>query len=186
MSPQRSIIFLARTALVPLAALAVVGVGGGVGQASASTVPQAATSKSQAVKVSKTKLGNILVDSTGRTVYLFKKDSGTTSACTGACAAAWPPLMATGKPSVGHGAKASLIGTTKRSDGSQQVTYKGHPVYLFQGDKKAGDTNGEGLTAFGGGWFALSAAGKQVSPPAASSSGSSNSGGSSGSGGLGY
>ncbi|MCU1457530.1 MAG: hypothetical protein JWL73_1622 [Actinomycetia bacterium] len=121
------------------------------------------------VKVSKTKLGNTLVNSKGRTLYLFKKDSGTTSACTGACATAWPPLTVTGKPSVGHGAKASLIGTVARSDGTRQVTYNGHPLYLFQGDQKAGATNGEGVTAFGASWFALSPAGKQLAPRASGS-----------------
>jgi predicted lipoprotein with Yx(FWY)xxD motif len=187
MIPQRSIIFLARTALVPLAALAVVGVGGGVGQAGASTVSHAAATKPKAaVRVTKTSLGKTLVDSQGRTVYLFTADSGTTSACTGACATAWPPLMATGTPTVGSGAKAKLIGTTTRADGSRQVTYKGHPLYLFSKDQKAGDTNGEGLTAFGGSWFGLSPAGTRISPSASTSSSTSNSGGSSSSGGLGY
>jgi predicted lipoprotein with Yx(FWY)xxD motif len=178
MIPQRSIILLARTALVPLAALAVVGVGGGVGQASASTVSQAAQPKA-AVRVTKTDLGKTLVDSQGRTVYLFTADSGNMSACSGACATAWPPLMATGTPTVGHGAKAKLIGTTARADGSQQVTYKGHPLYLFSKDQKAGDTNGEGITAFGGSWFGVSPAGARISPSAPSSSGTSSSSGSS-------
>jgi predicted lipoprotein with Yx(FWY)xxD motif len=177
MIPQRSIILLARTALVPLAALAVVGVGGGVGQASAST-SQAAQPKA-AVRVAKTDLGKTLVDSQGRTVYMFTADSGTTSACSGACATAWPPLMATGTPTVGHGAKAKLIGTSARADGSQQVTYKGHPLYLFSKDQKAGDTNGEGITAFGGSWFGVSPAGARISPSVSSSSGTSNSGASS-------
>jgi predicted lipoprotein with Yx(FWY)xxD motif len=177
MTPYRSITFLARTTLVPLTVLAVLGVGGGVSHASESTASPAASKPQAAVHVAKTNLGKTLVDSGGRTLYLFQKDSGTTSTCTGACATAWPPLTTMGKPAVGHGAKASLIGTTTRSDGQQQVTYKGHPVYLFQGDHKGGATNGEGLTAFGGSWFALSPAGKQLSAHASSSSSSSNSGG---------
>jgi predicted lipoprotein with Yx(FWY)xxD motif len=180
MIPQRSIILLARTALVPLTALAVVGVGGGVGQASASSVSHAAATKPKAaVRVTTTDLGKTLVDSQGRTVYLFTADSGTMSACSGACATAWPPLMATGTPTVGHGAKAKLIGTTARADGGQQVTYKGHPLYIFSKDQKAGDTNGEGITAFGGSWFGVSPAGARISPSAPSSSGTSNSSGSS-------
>ena len=95
----------------------------------------------------------------GRTLYLFTKDSGTKSACSGACAAAWPPLRANGKPAAGSGASAALVGTT----GGAQVTYNGHPLYYFVKDKKARDTNGEGLTAFGGTWFAVSAAGNRVS-----------------------
>ena len=128
------------------------------------------------VGVANTGLGNILVNSAGRTLYMFGKDTGTQSTCTGACAQNWPPLLATGTPTVGSGATASMLGTTTRSDGGRQVTYNGHPLYLFVGDKKPGDTNGQGLTAFGGSWFALSAAGNQVSGQA------SNSGG----GGLGY
>jgi predicted lipoprotein with Yx(FWY)xxD motif len=130
--------------------------------------------------------GAPLVDSQGRTVYMFTADSGTISACSGACATAWPPVMATGTPTVGKGAKAKLIGTTTRADGSEQVTYKGHPLYTFVKDTKAGQTNGEGVNAFGGNWFGVSPAGKQLSASAPSSSGTSNSGGSSSSGGLGY
>ena len=100
---------------------------------------------------------------TGRTIYLFKKDAGTKSACFGACASAWPPVRANGKPTVGPGANASLVGTTARSDGTPQVTYNGHPLYLYSADQKPGDTNGQGLNAFGGGWFALSAGGNMVS-----------------------
>jgi predicted lipoprotein with Yx(FWY)xxD motif len=123
------------------------------------------------------KLGKILVDSRGRTLYLFKKDSRTKSACSGACASAWPPLRTSGKPTAGSGAKASLLGTIKRSDGKPQVTYHGHPLYTFVMDKKSGETNGEGLNAFGALWFVVSPAGKQVSgKPSSSGSGSSSSG----------
>ena len=108
-------------------------------------------------------LGKILVDSQGRSLYLFQKDAGTKSACTGACAAAWPPLRATGKPMVGTALSASKVGTTARSDGKPQITYNGHPLYLYSADQKPGDTNGQGLNLYGGGWFALSAAGNMVS-----------------------
>jgi len=108
-------------------------------------------------------LGRILVDSTGRTLYLFKADSGAKSACFGACAVAWPPLRTGGKPVSGNGASAALLGSIPRSDGARQVTYDGHPLYLFVKDQKAGEVNGQGLTAFGAAWFAVSAAGNQVS-----------------------
>jgi predicted lipoprotein with Yx(FWY)xxD motif len=121
--------------------------------------------------VSNAGLGNILVDSQGRTLYLFSRDSGTKSQCSGACAVNWPPLQASGKPTVGNGATASMISTTTRSDGTKQVTYNGHPLYRFAGDKQAGDTNGEGVNAFGGNWYAISPAGDQISPPAGSSGG---------------
>jgi predicted lipoprotein with Yx(FWY)xxD motif len=121
-----------------------------------------------------------LVDSQGRTLYLFKADRGTNSACTGACATAWPPLIAHGNPTVGGGASASLLGTAKRTDGTQQVTYNGHPLYLFVSDQSPGDVSGQGVTAFGASWFVLSTVGKQVSAKPASTGGGGNSGGSSG------
>lgn len=176
MTRSRSITFLASVAALPLVALAVAGCGGG-SEASASPAPATTMNGQPAtVGVATTGLGTILVNSQGRTLYLFQKDSGTKSACTGACAAAWPPLRANGKPTIGSGTNASLVGTTARSDGARQVTYNGHPLYLYVGDQKPGDTNGQGVTAFGGGWFAVSPAGTQVSGQG-SSSGGANSGG---------
>ena len=115
-------------------------------------------------------LGTILVDSKGRTL---RRDPGPESTCLGACASAWPPLRATGKPTVSGGADGSLVGTSPRSDGRQQVTYNGHPLYLYAGDEKAGDTRGEGLTALGASWYALTPSGQQVSGQASRSYGSS-------------
>jgi predicted lipoprotein with Yx(FWY)xxD motif len=166
MTRRSPINFLAGAAAVPIVALAVAGCGGGSSGATASAPPapaKTASGSSATIGVANTGLGSILVDSQGRTVYLFQKDTGTKSACSGACAAAWPPVLATGKPTVGSGLKASLVGTSRRSDGASQVTYNGHPVYRFVKDQKPGDTTGQGVNAFGGGWFALSAAGTQVS-----------------------
>jgi predicted lipoprotein with Yx(FWY)xxD motif len=172
MTLKRPISFLAGGAVLLLAALAVAGCGGSGNNASApSTPPKTASGVAATVSVENGGLGNILVSSQGRTLYMFTKDSGTTSACTGACAVNWPPLRASGKPTVSNGATAAMISTTARSDGKPQVTYNGHPLYLFKNDSKPGDTNGEGLTAFGGSWFAVSPAGDQVSPPASSSGG---------------
>jgi predicted lipoprotein with Yx(FWY)xxD motif len=176
MTRTRSISFLAGAAAVPLAALAVAGCGGsgggGNGAATASAPPantsNVANSQSPTLHTAQSRLGKILVDSHGRTLYMFKKDSPTKSACSGACATAWPPLRAHGQPKAGNGVKASLLKTIKRSDGAAQVTYNGHPLYTFVMDKKAGDTNGEGVTAFGGTWFVVSAAGQQISRQAAS------------------
>src|SRR6266545_3913400 len=84
----------------------------------------------------------------------------------GKCAVNWPPLRVSGRPTEGSGADPALVGTTSRPGGKQQVTYNGHPLYLFEGDKNAGDTNGEGVNAFGGSWFALSPAGDKVAQPA--------------------
>jgi predicted lipoprotein with Yx(FWY)xxD motif len=163
--------FLAGAAVL-LTALALAGCGsnGSNGNASAAP-PTTANGGSATIGVANGDLGKILVDSQGRTLYLFSKDSGTKSSCTGECANDWPPLRANGKPTEGSGANPSLVGTTARPDGKPQVTYNGHPVYLFEMDKKPGDTNGEGLNAFGGSWYALSPAGNQVSGPPAKSGG---------------
>ena len=96
----------------------------------------------------KTALGTILVDSQGRTLYLFQADKGTTSACSGSCASAWPPLTpANGTATAGGGANASLLGSTMRSDGTQQVTYNGHPLYTFVGDHTR-QVTGQGFQSF--------------------------------------
>jgi predicted lipoprotein with Yx(FWY)xxD motif len=114
------------------------------------------------VKLAKTSDGTILVDSKGITLYDFVKDKGTTSACYGACAALWPPLITTGKPVAGPGVRASLLGTTRRKDGKLEVTYGGHPLYYFVTDRKPGQTTGQGVNQFGGPWWVLSAAGKEI------------------------
>jgi predicted lipoprotein with Yx(FWY)xxD motif len=114
-------------------------------------------------------LGRILVDGRGRTLYLFEKDKHGKSACTTQCAAFWPPLIASAKPVAAAGAKASLLGTTKRPDGRRQVTYNHHPLYTFVKDVRKGQTNGEAVNAFGAEWYALSAAGAKVDDTSAMS-----------------
>jgi predicted lipoprotein with Yx(FWY)xxD motif len=171
--------FFARAAIVPLAALAVAAYGG-VSYASVSTAPQEATkAKPATVRVAKTNLGKILVNSKGRTLYVFQADSGTTSACADACAAAWPPLTSA-TPKTGKGANASLASTATRSDGKPQVIYDGHPLYTFSGDKKAGHTNGQGVNAFGGLWYVVSPTGTEITSTPSTSGGSGGSSGSSG------
>lgn len=130
--------------------------------AAASSPAAAAAPASVAVKTGP--LGAYLVDSTGRTLYLFNEDKGTTSACYTKCATAWPPLITGGAPQAGAGATASLLGATPRTDGSMQVTYNGHPLYYFEADKAAGDTNGQ--SKFGT-WWLVAPAGKQIGSAAA-------------------
>jgi predicted lipoprotein with Yx(FWY)xxD motif len=156
-------------AAVPLVTLAVAGCGGSDNTPTTTVKP--ASGSSATVSVADTGLGKILVDSQGKTLYLFAQDTGTKSTCSGACATAWPPLRASGKPTVGGGAEASLIGTTPRSDGKPQVTYNGHPLYGYQGDSKAGDTNGQGINAFGALWYVLSDTGNQITSASSSSGG---------------
>jgi predicted lipoprotein with Yx(FWY)xxD motif len=131
----------------------------------------AAQATGAVVSTAKTSLGPVIVTSNGRTLYLFEKDRSSKSACSGQCAVAWPPLITSAKPHVAGGAKASLIGTTKRADGRLQVTYNNHPLYTFVKDTKAGQTNGEGLNAFGAGWDAISPAGAKIEKPSAPSPG---------------
>jgi predicted lipoprotein with Yx(FWY)xxD motif len=114
------------------------------------------------VDVAESHLGRILVDSKGITLYDFPPDKGTTSVCYGACAALWPPLITHGKTVPGHGVKPSLLGTTKRKDGKLQVTYGGHPLYYFVADRKSGQTTGQGVDQFGGPWWVISPAGKEI------------------------
>jgi predicted lipoprotein with Yx(FWY)xxD motif len=114
------------------------------------------------VGVASSRFGRIVVDGKGRTLYLFEKDKHGRSACYGECATFWPPLITHGKPVARPGVKRSLLGTTRRANGSQQVTYAGHPLYRFALDTKPGQTNGEGLNDFGAGWDVLSPAGKKI------------------------
>jgi predicted lipoprotein with Yx(FWY)xxD motif len=160
LNPSRPIAILATSAGLALGPAAIAACGGG---ATASTSPAKTTPTTPtSIGTAKTALGTILVDSQGRTLYLFTHDSGTTSMCSGPCATAWPPLLTTGQATATSGANAALLGASKRADGTTQVTYHGHPLYRFATDQKAGETNGEGLTAFGGSWFAVTVAGNQA------------------------
>lgn len=131
----------------------------GLASASASSSSASAGTK---VAVASSKLGRILVDARGRTLYLFAKDTSGKSACAGACATYWPPLIASGKPRAGAGAKQSLLGTTRRADGRLQVTYRHHPLYRYVGDATKGQTKGQGLDLSGGKWWVLSPAGNKI------------------------
>jgi predicted lipoprotein with Yx(FWY)xxD motif len=172
MTRSRSITFLAGATALVLAALALAACGGSGSNASGSPAPpKNANGRSATVGVANETVGKILVDSQGRTLYLFERDSGTKSTCTGACAVEWPPLRAIGKPTVGGGTNASVIATSARTDGKPQVTYNGHPLYLFSADQKAGDTNGQGVNAFGGLWYVLSPSGDEITTPTGSGGG---------------
>jgi predicted lipoprotein with Yx(FWY)xxD motif len=125
----------------------------------------AATHKGAALKLRQTGLGRVVVDSHGRTLYMWSHDRRAKSTCYGACARSWPPLVTRGKPRAAMGARSALLGTTMRKDGKRQVTYRKHPLYYFSRDRRAGQTAGAGLTAFGGRWDPLSAAGIAVRRP---------------------
>jgi predicted lipoprotein with Yx(FWY)xxD motif len=123
------------------------------------TVP--ASTGALSVKVATSSLGSVLTDGKGRTLYLFTRDSGAMSSCSGGCASVWPPVTSATAAHVGTGATASLLGTTSGA-GATQVTYDGHPLYYYVGDTNPGDANGEQLDQFGGLWYAVSPGGMQV------------------------
>jgi predicted lipoprotein with Yx(FWY)xxD motif len=107
-------------------------------------------------------LGRVLVDSKGLTLYDFHKDKGGDSACYGSCATVWPPLRTAGEPQAGEGAMASKLGTTKRKDGTLQVTYAGHPLYTYSPDTKPGEAKGNDIDSFGAEWYALKPSGEEA------------------------
>ena len=109
------------------------------------------------------KLGTILATGPKKmTVYMFEADKTSKSTCSGACAVAWPPVIAKGSPSASGQAASADLGTTTRAGGIKQVTYKGHPLYYFIKDKDDGDAYGQGAHAFGADWYVLTPSGKKV------------------------
>jgi len=157
-------LFLAIAATLGVAALAAGCSNSGSGSYSAPYgSPSGATEQRGAsVGVTNTTLGTVVVDTTARTLYTFERDENHRSACYGACAREWPPLLANGAAVARHGLERSLLGTAQRTNGDDQVTYAGHPLYRFVGDSRRGETAGEGLDDFGAGWDVLSPAGEKI------------------------
>jgi predicted lipoprotein with Yx(FWY)xxD motif len=183
--PSRRLNPLAAATAVALTAIAIAACGSGssskqtttvAGAPAASSAPSPTSASSGTIDLTKSSLGTILIDSQGRTLYLWQADTGAKSTCTGACASAWPPLVTTGKPTAGSGVMSSLLGTTKRANGTEQVTYNGHPLYRFAGDTASGQTNGQGSTGFGALWYVLSPQGNPLTGTTASTGGSSPTG----------
>jgi len=164
----RSLALLALAAALALAGCGSDGSGTAYGGKSVATTteeaPAAASGGGAAVlKVADAPgVGPILVDARGFTVYDFHKDRGTTSACYGACAGVWPPVLTDGAPRARQGASAAQLGTTKRKDGTVQVTYAGHPLYTYAADKKPGEANGHDIDSFGAEWYALQGSGQEA------------------------
>ncbi len=134
---------------------------------SASTTASSSPSGVEGVSVgtASASLGTFLVGPDGKSLYLFEADTTSQSTCSGACAQGWPPITTNGSPVAGSGVMQSLLSTSPRADGTMQVVYNGHPLYYYSGDTKAGDTNGEGLNAFGAGWDVVSTAGDKIEKP---------------------
>jgi predicted lipoprotein with Yx(FWY)xxD motif len=135
---------------------------GGAPAAESNTTANAGVAAGTSVGLRKLKVGTALVDGQGRTLYLFEADKGPNSTCGGGCASLWPPATTSGKPTAGPGVDAAKLGTTKRSDGTLEVTYNGHPLYRYAPDTKAGDATGQGLNQFGAKWYVLAASGSKI------------------------
>ncbi len=163
-SPRRALVTLAALAVAGGLAAACGGNGSGGGGLYGGGAPASTSAPTgvATVTAASTNLGMILVDGSGRTLYLFEKDQPDQSACSGTCAAAWPVDSSSGTPKAGSGVKASLLGTIKRADGATQVTYNHHPLYYYSGDSGPGQQNGQGLNAFGAAWFVVGPAGAKV------------------------
>jgi predicted lipoprotein with Yx(FWY)xxD motif len=125
-------------------------------------VPAAAMAAGPSVEVHGSRYGRILTDGGGRTLYLFTRERSARSRCYGACAKAWPPLIAHAPLAAGRGARRSLLGTTRRRDGSRQVTYRGHPLYYYVGERRAGEILCQDVTEFGGTWLVVSPGGAAI------------------------
>jgi len=154
-----------------------------------SATSTAAAATGVTIKTAKDSSGTYLAGPNGHALYLWVADTGGKSACSGACAHAWPPLVTKGNPTAGAGVDASDLGTIMRSDGTEQVTYKGHPLYYFVADKSAGSTDGQGSDGFGAKWWLIAPSGTAITAGAtasASSAGSSSSGSSTSSSGGGW
>lgn len=165
---KKPVLAAVSTAALAAGVVAAVATGPAAGQgydyggSTTTTASTPSTSKAATVKLGHSKLGKYLVSSSGRTLYLFAKDKGKTSNCSDSCAGAWPPLITGAAPKAGAHVRKSLLGTTKRSDGTLQVTYNDHPLYRFSGDTKAGQHHGQGVTAFGAKWWAVKSNGKKL------------------------
>jgi predicted lipoprotein with Yx(FWY)xxD motif len=182
---NRRLAELAAVTAVALSAVAIAACGSGSSSKTTTTgtsVPTASSGQSSTgassatVDLAKSSLGPILIDAQGRTLYIWQADKGTKSTCTGACASAWPPLVTTSKPTAGSGVASSLLGVTRRTNGTEQVTYNGHPLYLFAGDTASHQTNGQGSNGFGAPWYVLSPQGDPLTGPTASTGTSSPTG----------
>jgi predicted lipoprotein with Yx(FWY)xxD motif len=154
---------LAALAVVSALVLAACGGSSYGGNSSPSTTSKpTAPATASVIAAKSSSLGTFLTDSKGRTLYLWDADHGAMSTCAGECAQDWPPLTTKGAPKPGAGVKASLLGTSKRSDGTEEVTYAGHPLYYYAGDTAPGQTTGQGSAAFGAPWWVVTPGGKAL------------------------
>ena len=145
------------------------------GGAATSSTSSSSSSGAVTIETHSGAMGTFLTNGQGMSLYMFASDTSSKSSCTGACLTYWPPV--TGTATATGGANASMLGTITGADGTTQVTYGGHPLYTFAGDKKAGDTTGQGSTNFGAKWWLLAPSGQPISGASGGASSSSSSSG---------
>ena len=138
------------------------------------TSSSSATSSSLSIGTVKGSAGTYLTGASGRALYLWVADSGGKSSCTGGCAQAWPPVIASSTPAAAGGVSAANLGTITRTDGTKQVTYKGHPLYYYAGDTQGGTTNGQGSDQFGAKWWLVAPSGSAITTSSTKGSSSSS------------
>jgi predicted lipoprotein with Yx(FWY)xxD motif len=142
-----------------VAAALAVGALGSSAAARSSSSTRSAASPASSIGLRPTKIGRVIVDGAGKTLYLFEKDQTRRSTCYGSCAGTWPPVIVKARPRAMHGARATLIGTTRRRDGKLQATYAGHPLYYYAFDVQPGSLRGNGVDQYGAQWYAVRANG---------------------------
>jgi predicted lipoprotein with Yx(FWY)xxD motif len=156
--------------LTAIAAVLIAGCGSSKKTAPANT-PIPPSSGGTIVSTASNSLGTILVASNGRTLYIFQPDTPNVSTCYNACAVVWPPLLTKGTPVVRAGIDQSHLGTTKRKDGTSQVTYFGHPLYTYVTDSSAGATTGQAINLNGGLWYVIGSNGTVITTKSSSGGG---------------
>jgi predicted lipoprotein with Yx(FWY)xxD motif len=163
MNMKKSLFTLAPAALAVVVSGCGGGGGGGGGGGAYGAAQPASKPVGAAITVKASKLGNLLVDAQGRTLYLFEADKTSASTCYSACASVWPPLTTSGgAPTAGAQVNGLQLSTTKRSDGKAEVTYNGHPLYYYAGDTAPGAVTGQGLNQFGGKWYVVAPSGSKI------------------------
>jgi predicted lipoprotein with Yx(FWY)xxD motif len=169
---------------VAIAAVTLVAGCGSTTTATGSTQPTntssstpAAGGDAETIGIRSGEYGTYLTADDGRSVYLWEADKGMASSCSSACASVWPPVTTEGAPKAEDGALTADLGTIKRSDGTTQVTYQGHPLYYYAPDAKAGQVSGQGSDSFGAKWWLVGTDGKAITKSDSSDSSSSSGGG---------
>ncbi len=138
--------------------------------------PTSTSSATLSIGTAKGSDGTYLTGASGRALYIWAGDTRDKSACSGACAKAWPPLTDSSMPKLTGGVKAPDVSLISRSGGVKQVAYNGRPLYYYAGDTGAGMTNGQGSDQFGAKWWLISPSGSRIGASSSSSSSSGSSG----------